>query len=104
MTNKKTLTPAEALRALADGKKLTFEGWGDGFIHLKNDAIQFDGEGIYDSLLSGFYEYTEPKAKAVWVEYLLVNNHPPNITVWHTEEPKPRGGVTYHPTGRKMEV
>jgi len=44
MTEPKTLTPQEALRALADGKRLTKKGW-DGWIELNGEHIVSSGAG-----------------------------------------------------------
>ncbi len=72
MTNK-ILTPAEALRALADGKKLTLGDLCYDFIHLKNGAIEFNNGAIYDSVLTGFRVYTEPKTKRKIAPYVLTD-------------------------------
>lgn len=102
MTDKKTLTPAEALKALSEGKKLTYTGWYESYVLLDNKTgdIRFINGDNYRGSFLNFYEYTEPKPKVVWVEYLCVGevfSH----TTWFKEDPV---DSDYHPTGRKIEV
>ncbi len=109
MTDKKILSPSEALRALADGKKLTCDAWRSGtFVHLDMTDILFNNGDTWGGSFDDFYEYNEPAPKVVWVEYLATPAHTgtnsggayffreddvPNNSMWH-----------YTPTGRKMEV
>lgn len=65
MTQPKTLTPQEALRALADGKKLTSSVWKNGdFVHLENGDI-LDECGMKTDIMpiKNYILYTEPKPK-----------------------------------------
>lgn len=102
MTDKKTLSPAEALRALSEGKKLTYTGWYESYVLLDNKTgdIRFINGDNYRGSFLNFYEYTEPTPKVVWEEYLCVGkvfSH----TTWFKEDPV---DSDYHPTGRKIEV
>lgn len=114
MTTPKTLSPAEALRALADGKKLSLPGWSAEkyiYLNLGLGSICYNGGAIVSFTdYSGFIEYTEPrpKRKEIWVEYLASptcsqvqsagiyyfrEGHIPEHTLWR-----------YTETGRSLEV
>lgn len=82
MTPPKTLSPAEALRALADGKKLTCKVWESGFVHLSNENIRYQDDGIYEGDFAGFYEYTEPRPKRKVAPYIVRSSE----EVWVTSK------------------
>lgn len=73
MTQPKILTPQEALRALADGKKLTHADWGE------KEFIEFVAGRFVDELgsdidvtpVTNFIEYTEPKPKRKVAPYIV---------------------------------
>ena len=103
MTDKKILSPAEALRALADGKKLTFRGY-DTYFWLDRGYIGWNDGTIYKSEFNNdIIEYTEATPKVVWVEYLCADEHGA-VLEWHKESPPTQDQWTYTPTGRKIEV
>lgn len=102
----KTLTPQEALRALADGKKLSLPGWVGKYINLNGDAICYGGGAVVSfTSYDGFIEYTEPKPKVVWVEYLVWAEGAQADNRWVRDGTPPFFGMwSSCPTGRKIEV
>lgn len=73
MTTPKTLTPAEALRALSEGERLTCIGW------APTEFIQLCGTRLIDECgtdyiaedFANFIEYTEPKPKRKVAPYYV---------------------------------
>ena len=74
MSEPKTLSPAEALRALADGKKITSIYWDTTtvFIELKGNTLT-DNMGRSTSIreCDRFIEYTEPRPKRKVAPYII---------------------------------
>lgn len=71
MSEPKTLSPAEALRALAEGKKLTRAGW-DMCLHMVNGRLVSNSNTpltMYD--FNGYYEHTEPRPKRKVAPYII---------------------------------
>lgn len=108
MTDKKTLSPAEALKALSEGKRLTHDGW-KGWIYLNEHRITDENGNHYKMTYADeFYEYTEPTPKVVWVEYLCICKNSATTTVghtsWYQDGFEKLSSWDYTPTGRKIEV
>lgn len=106
MTEPKILSPAEALRALADGKRLTKKGW-DGWVELNGEhLVSSDARAYATHAFDAFYEYTEPAPKVVWVEYLCfhIKDNKCIGTEWYQCDPPEPAIWSYIPTGRKIEV
>ena len=61
----KILTPAEALRALSEGKRLTCVDWEGEFVHLSDENIRYQDGLIYEGDFANFSAFTEPKPKVV---------------------------------------
>lgn len=71
MTEPKILSPQEALRALADGKKLKLKRW-TFFIQFNGMFITDDNGRPYPcSQFTDFVEYTEPKPKRKVAPYYI---------------------------------
>lgn len=84
MTEPKTLSPQEALRALADGKKLSLPGWVGKYINLNGDAICYGGGAVVSfTSYDGFIEYTEPKPKRKVAPYYV---HPEGCNTFLTAD------------------
>lgn len=74
MTPPKTLSPAEALRALADGKKLSCSGWGASqYVYLNRHGELIDEQKKLWKAdeFNDLYEYTEPKPKRKVAPYYV---------------------------------
>lgn len=112
MTQPKTLSPAEALRALAAGTKLIeTDAPPPQYVHLADDGtLRYHDGRYYNYGFANFIEYTEPRPrrKEIWVEYLASptcsqvqsagiyyfrEGHIPEHTLWR-----------YTETGRSLEV
>lgn len=100
----KILTPAEALRALADGKRLAVKGCAS-YIWLDRGVVVWSSGHTFKGGFNELIEYTEPKPKVVWVEYLVWSDGPQADVRWIREgTPASFGLWLSHPTGRKIEV
>lgn len=77
MTQPKTLSPAEALRALADEKKLRSHEWKSGqYIYLNGETITYGcGQIVSVVQFDGLHEYTEPKPKRKLAPYYVEHDH-----------------------------
>jgi hypothetical protein len=72
VTDKKILTPAEALLALGEGRKLTNNSLGSSrFIHLSGGRIRHNNGQIFLDTFEDFYEYKEPKPKRKLAPYII---------------------------------
>jgi hypothetical protein len=74
MTDRKILSPPEALLALGEGRKLTQRWWdSDRYIALqdRNIVVFGDKRDIYGGNFSDFYEYKEPKPKRKLAPYII---------------------------------
>ena len=70
----KIMSPAEALRELAAGKKLKAPAEhtrGGLYIHLADGHIRWDVGWMFEGSLDGFTEYTEPRPKRRIAPYLV---------------------------------
>jgi hypothetical protein len=106
MNEPTTLSPAEALRALADGKRLTKKGW-KGWVELNDGHLVSNNARAYETHdFEDLYEYTEPTPKVVWVEYLCIHIKDNRCigTEWYQCIPPEPAIWSYIPTGRKIEV
>lgn len=78
-----TLTPKEALEALAAGKKLKRDTWVRDYIYLHNQTIINQHNNDYPiSRLDGFTIYEEPKPKVVRYKFATSTS---NINLTPTE-------------------
>lgn len=82
MTPPKTLTPAEALRALSEGKKLTCIGY-ESYICLDRGVIVWSGGHTYKGDFNNLTEYTEPKPKRKVAPYYI---HPEGCNTFLTAD------------------
>lgn len=110
MTEPKTLTPAEALRALAEGKKLRRADFHPGEFMTLNDGCIVDHLNLSRmvSKFTGLTLFTEPKPKVTWVEYLCTPIETDSLRcgslIYLKRLPEPSTIWHYTPTGRKIEV
>ena len=78
MTDNKILTPAEALLALGEGRKLTRPKWpSTSFVYLSDNG-DLKTEGLEASsyiTFMGFQEYKEPKSKRKFAPYVLLDQN-----------------------------
>ena len=77
MSDKKILSPAETLRALGEGKKVTYRDWQSGsYLHLVGKSLVDKRGNIYPVFdYSNFYEFTEPKPKRKLAPYIYTNTY-----------------------------